>query len=56
MLSHVALLITDVSEELSSSFFRVSRIVELGTKLSVTGQDAQSIPEPVCTILRKEYS
>jgi hypothetical protein len=32
----VALVRTDVSEELSASFIRVTRIVELGTTLAVT--------------------
>jgi hypothetical protein len=32
----VALVITDVSEELSASFIRVTRIGELGTKLAIT--------------------
>jgi hypothetical protein len=36
MLRHVALVITDVSEELSASFIRVARIGELGTTLAVT--------------------
>jgi hypothetical protein len=36
MLRRVALVITDVSEELSVSFFRVIRIGELGTTLAVT--------------------
>jgi hypothetical protein len=36
MLHHVALLRTDVSEELSASFIRVVRIGELGTTLVVT--------------------
>jgi hypothetical protein len=36
MLRRVALVITDVSEELSPSFIRVTRIGELGTKLAVT--------------------
>jgi hypothetical protein len=31
MLHHVALVISDVSEELSASFIRVTRIGELGT-------------------------
>jgi hypothetical protein len=35
MLHHVALVRTDVSEELSASFIRVTRIVELGTTLAV---------------------
>jgi hypothetical protein len=34
--TRVALLRTDVSEELSASFIRVTRIVELGTTLAVT--------------------
>jgi hypothetical protein len=36
MLRCVALVKTDVSEELSVSFIRVARIGELGTKLAVT--------------------
>jgi hypothetical protein len=36
MLRRVALLITDVSEEVSSSFIKVTRIGELGTTLAVT--------------------
>jgi hypothetical protein len=36
MLRHVALVRTDVSEELSVSFIRVTRIGELGTMLAVT--------------------
>jgi hypothetical protein len=36
MLRRVALVRIDVSEELSASFIRVTRIVELGTKLAVT--------------------
>jgi hypothetical protein len=35
MLRHVALVRTDVSEELSAIFNRVTRIVELGTTLAV---------------------
>jgi hypothetical protein len=35
MLHRVALVKTDVSEELSASFIRVTRIGELGTKLTV---------------------
>jgi hypothetical protein len=37
MLRRVALVRTDVSEELSSSFIMVTRIGELGTTLAVTG-------------------
>jgi ABC-type molybdate transport system permease subunit len=36
MLRHVALVKTDVSEELSASIIRVTRIGELGTTLTVT--------------------
>jgi hypothetical protein len=36
MLSHVALVRTDVSEELNSCFIRVTRIGELGTTVAVT--------------------
>jgi hypothetical protein len=36
MLRRVALVRTDVSEELSTSFIRVTRIGELGTMLAVT--------------------
>jgi hypothetical protein len=36
MLRHVALVRTDVSEEHSASFIRVTRIGELGTMLAVT--------------------
>jgi hypothetical protein len=36
MLRHVALVITDVSEELSASFIRVKRNSELGTTLDAT--------------------
>jgi hypothetical protein len=36
MLCHVALVRTDVSEELRAFFIRVTRIGELGTALAVT--------------------
>jgi hypothetical protein len=36
MIRRVALVRTDVSEELSASFIRVTRIGELGTTLAVT--------------------
>jgi hypothetical protein len=36
MLRRVALVRTDVSEELSTSFIRAKRICELGTTLAVT--------------------
>jgi hypothetical protein len=38
MLRRVALVRTDVSEELSASFIRVTRIGELGTRLAVTSK------------------
>jgi hypothetical protein len=41
MLRRVALVRTDVSEELSASFIRVTRIGELGTTLAVTGISSQ---------------
>jgi hypothetical protein len=37
MLRHVALVRTDVSEELSASFVKMTRIGELGTTLALTG-------------------
>jgi hypothetical protein len=36
MLRRVALVITDVSEELNASFIRMTRIGELGTTLAIT--------------------
>jgi hypothetical protein len=36
MSRHVVLVRTDVSEELSASFIRVTRIGELGTTLAIT--------------------
>jgi hypothetical protein len=38
MLRHVALVRTDILEELSASFIRVTRIGELGTTLAVTSK------------------
>jgi hypothetical protein len=43
MLRRVALVISDVSEELSASFIRVIRIVELGSTLAVTSNAAKSV-------------
>jgi hypothetical protein len=37
MLRHLALVRTDVSEEIRASFIRVTRIGELGKTLAVTG-------------------
>jgi hypothetical protein len=51
MLCPVALVGTDVSEELSVSFIRVSRIGELGTTLAVTSL----VPSwPILVTLMKE--
>jgi hypothetical protein len=41
MLRRVALVRTDVSEELSASFIRVTRIGEIGTTLAVTRNAAK---------------
>jgi hypothetical protein len=41
MLRRVALVKTDVSEELSTSFIRVTRIGEVGTTLAVTSNPAE---------------
>jgi hypothetical protein len=41
MLRHVALVRTDVLEELSASFIMVTRIGELGTTLAITTQAAK---------------
>jgi hypothetical protein len=43
MLRRVALVITDVLEELSASFIRVTRISELGTTLAVTSNHTASV-------------
>jgi hypothetical protein len=50
MLCHVALVRTNVSEELSASFIRVTRIGELGTTLAVTSNDTrcEEIPSVGC--------
>jgi hypothetical protein len=41
MLRRVALVRTDVSEELSASFIRITRISELGTRLLLLATDAR---------------
>jgi hypothetical protein len=51
MLRRVALVRTDVSEELSASFISVTRIGELGTALAVTSLVPSS---PILVILMKE--
>jgi hypothetical protein len=45
MLRRVALVRTDVSEELSASFIKVTRISELGTMLPVTSNRHTHNPE-----------
>jgi hypothetical protein len=50
ILRRVALVRTDVSEELSASFIRVTRIGELRTTLAVTGP-----PRPVTEIASLFY-
>jgi hypothetical protein len=47
MLRRVALVRTDVSEELSASIIRVTRICELGTTLAVTRNRRTSEVDPV---------
>jgi hypothetical protein len=43
MLLRVALVRTDVSEELSASFIRVTKIGELGTTLAVTSNSVRRL-------------
>jgi hydrogenase maturation factor len=52
MLRRVALVRTDVSEELSSSFIRVTRIGELGTTKGVTG-NRRKLRRNTSVILKK---
>jgi hypothetical protein len=60
MLRRVALVRTDVSEELSASYIRVTRIGELGTTLAVTSNrrtqvTASVVPSsPILATLMKE--
>jgi hypothetical protein len=57
MLRRVALVRTDISEELSASSIRVTRIGELGTTLAVTinRRTASVVPSsPILVILMKE--
>jgi hypothetical protein len=63
MLRRVAIVRTDVSEELSASFIRVTRIGELGTTLAVNGiysplrlivTDSVVHSPPILVILMKE--
>jgi hypothetical protein len=43
MLRRVALVITDVSDELNASFIRMTRIGELGTTLAVISSQRASV-------------
>jgi hypothetical protein len=56
MLRRMALVSTDVSEELSASFIRVTRIGELGTTLAVTSNRRTSVvpSSPIVVTLMKE--
>jgi hypothetical protein len=59
MLRHVALVETDVSEELSASFTRVTIIGELGTTLAVTSnrctlrRNTRFLQDPHCVTFQK---
>jgi hypothetical protein len=55
MLRRVALVKTDVSEELSASFIRVTKIGELGTTLAVTSNRATQRNIPEDAILQSTY-
>jgi hypothetical protein len=55
MLRRVALVRTDVSEELSTFFIRVTRIGELGTTLAVTSHKVVIITA-YCLIICSQYS
>jgi hypothetical protein len=50
----VALVRTDVSEELSASFIRVTRIGELGTTLAVTSNRRTLRSSPILVALKME--
>jgi hypothetical protein len=55
MLRRVALVRTDVSEELSASFIRATRIGELGTTLALTSNRRPVVPSsPILVTLMKE--
>jgi hypothetical protein len=62
MLRRVALVITDISEECSAFFIRVTRIGELGTTLAVTNnwRTLRNISEDAslhfCVYLRRNLS
>jgi hypothetical protein len=52
MLCHVALVRTDVSEELSASFIRVTRIGELGTRNNIP---EDTIPQTKIVLIEPKY-
>jgi hypothetical protein len=55
MLHRVALVRTDVSEELSASFIRVTRIGELGTTLAISSNRRTVVPSSsILVTLMKE--
>jgi hypothetical protein len=54
MLRRVALVRTDVSEELSASYIRLTRIVELGTTLAVTSNRRTQRRNTILVTLTKE--
>jgi hypothetical protein len=54
MLCRVALVRTDVSEELSASFIWVTRIGELGTTLDVTSNQRKAAENYILVTLKKE--
>jgi hypothetical protein len=53
MLHHVALVRTDVSEELSGSIIRVTRIGELGTVLAVVTLMKAALSSSETSVLRR---
>jgi hypothetical protein len=56
MSRHVALVRTDVSEELSASIIRVTRIGELGTKLAVTSNRLVALFLVLVTLMMEALS
>jgi hypothetical protein len=56
ILRHVALVRTDVSEELSASIIRVKRIGELGTTLAVTLPKRGFLQEPQGVTSQRRHS
>jgi hypothetical protein len=56
MLRRVALVRTDVSEELSGSIIRVTRIGELGTTLAIVTASVVPIPPILVTLLMEAIS